>query len=83
MAQRCEKKAVLHLKHLGRDSWNRPVYKDDDGVLWKDVSPRADQNADLCTSVGNEFDGEPDTNMKYIKKYQNVSVTFIPERDVW
>ena len=33
--------AVLHLKYLGRDSWDRPVYEDDNGVVWKDVEPRA------------------------------------------
>ena len=25
--------AVLHLKYLGRDSWDRPVYEDDNGVI--------------------------------------------------
>ena len=73
----------LHLKYLGRDSWSRPVYEDDDGVLWKDIDPRASMKADLHTSVGNEFDGEPDMGMSSLKKYQNVSVVFVPERDVW
>lgn len=27
------KARVLHLKYMGRDSWDRPVYKDDDGIL--------------------------------------------------
>lgn len=74
---------VLHLKYMGRDSWDRPVYKDDDGILWKDVEPRADRAAVLCTSADNEFDGEPDTGMKYFRKYQDVTVVFVPERDVW
>lgn len=78
-----DSEAVLHLKYLGRDSWDRPVYEDDNGVIWKDVEPRADKEADLCTSVGNEFDGEPDTGMKYFKAYQNVLVIFVPKRDVW
>jgi len=73
----------LHLKYLGRDSWDRPVYKDDNGVLWKDVNPIASRKVDLCTSVDNEFDGEPDTGMSYFEEYQNVLVTFVPERDVW
>lgn len=73
----------LHLKYLGRDSWDRPVYKDDNGVLWKDVDPSASRKANLCTSVGNEFDGEPDTGMGYLEEDQNVSVIFVPERDVW
>lgn len=73
----------LHLKYLGRDSWNRPVYKDDDGIIWKDVEPGAGREADLCTSAGNEFDGEPDSGMKYLENYQNVLVIFVPARDVW
>lgn len=77
------KTKVLHLKFLGRDSWDRPVYKDNNGVIWKDVEPRADREANLCTSVDNEFDGEPDTGMKYLKAYQNVLVIFEPKRDVW
>ena len=76
-------KTVLHLKYLGRDSWDRPVYMDDEGVVRKDVDPRAEHKASLCTSVNNEFDGEPDMYMKYIEKYQNVTVVFVPERDVW
>lgn len=78
-----DKTSILHLKYLGRDSWDRPVYMDDEGVIWKDVNPRAGGKANLCTSVGNEFDGEPDTGMEYFKKYQGVSVIFIPARDVW
>ena len=77
------KTRLIHLKYLGRDSWERPVYEDDNGVLWKDVDPRADRKADLCTSVDNTFDGEPDTGMKYLEAYQNVLVIFVPGRDVW
>ncbi len=77
------KTKVLHLKFLGRDSWDRPVYKDNNGVIWKDVEPRADREANLCTSVDNELDGEPDIGMKYLKAYQNVLVIFEPKRDVW
>ena len=77
------KAAILHLKYLGRDSWDRPVYMDDEGIIWKDVEPMAEREANLCTSAGNEFDGEPDTGMKYFEKYQNVSIVFVPARDVW
>lgn len=52
-----DKTSILHLKYLGRDSWDRPVYMDDEEVIWKDVNPRAGGKANLCTSVGNEFDG--------------------------
>lgn len=37
----------------------------------------------LCTSVNNEFDGEPDTDMKYLEKYRGVAVAFEPKRIVW
>ena len=77
------KAAVLHLKYLGMDSWDRPVYMDDEGIIWKDVDPRAEWNAKLCTSANNEFDGEPDTDMMYFEKYQNVTVVFVPARVVW
>ena len=76
-------KTILHLKYLGRDLWDRPVYMDDEGIVWKDIEPIAESEAQLCTSVDNEFDGEPDTGMRNFKKYQNVSVEFVPARDVW
>lgn len=78
----CDSK-VLHLKFIGMDSWDRPVYKDDLGTLWKDVVPRAGMKPDLCTSANNEFDGEPGTGMKYLERYQGVAVVFEPERIVW
>ena len=78
-----EEVRVRCLKHIGRDSWDRPVYRDDEGILWKDVDPRADRKPNLCTSVDNEFDGEPDTGMEHFQKYRDVSVVFVPERDVW
>lgn len=74
---------VMHLKFVGMDSWDRPVYTDDMGTFWKDVNPRARMQPDLCTSVNNEFEGEPDTGMKYLEKYQGVTVAFEPERIVW
>ena len=77
------KAAILHLKYSGMDSWDRPVYMDDEGIIWKDTDPRAEWNAKLCTSVGNEFDGEPDADMMYLGKYQNVTVVFVPARVVW
>lgn len=56
---------------------------DDMGTLWKDVNTRAGMQPDLCTSVNNEFDGEPDTGMKYLEKYQGVTVAFEPKRTQW
>lgn len=73
----------MTLKFLGFDDWDRPVYQDEDGRLWKDVDPRKDRNPDLCTCVNNEFYGEPDTNMRYIDRYKDMEIVFSPERVTW
>lgn len=73
----------IHLWHIGRDSHGRPVYKDEQGKLWKDVNPKEYCPAKLCSALDNAFDGEPDTPMEYIEYYQNAKVHFIPERDTW
>lgn len=73
----------IHLWHIGRDSHSRPVYKDEQGKLWKDVNPKADCPVKLCSTLDNAFDGEPDTPMEYMEHYQNVKVHFIPKRDIW
>ena len=75
--------AALLLRHKGRDSWDRPVYEDESGKLWKDVEPRADKAPKLCNALYNAFDGEPDTPMEYMSKYEGVPVVFLPERDTW
>lgn len=74
---------VIKLKHLGRDSWSRPVYMDGDGRLWKDVDPRTYRPPELCTAMHNEFDGEPVTPIDYMQKYKGAQVEFIPRRDTW
>lgn len=74
---------ALLLRHKGRDSWDRPVYIDEGGTLWKDVEPRLDRKPKLCTSLNNAFDGEPDIPMEYMAKYKDVPVIFEPERDTW
>lgn len=71
------------LKLIGRDSWDRPVCIDESGKLWKDVDPSADHPADLCSSVNNAFDGEPDTSMNSIRKYRDAEIIFVPKRDTW
>lgn len=72
---------AIILSYVGRDSWDRPVYVDDNGRYWKDIEPRSDREPKLCTSIGNTFDGEPYTPMEYIKKYNGVMVVFDPHRD--
>lgn len=73
----------IHLYYKGRDSWSRPVYEDATGKLWKDVEPRENMDANLCSAWNNEFDGEPDNHMEELEDYQDVKVVFVPERDTW
>ena len=73
----------ITLKFLGMDSWDRPVYEDETGTLWKDVNPRSQYEPELCTSNGNDFDGESDVPMSDMKKYANAEIQFIPERILW
>ena len=68
------KKLVLGL--LGRDSWNRPVYEDETGLLLVDVDPRKDRKPDICTKNGNAFDGEPCDPVQ-------AEFVFVPYRDTW
>jgi hypothetical protein len=72
----------MKLEYIGMDSWDRPVYKDENKTLWKDVDPREDLSPSLCTSANNEFDGEPDKPMSAFEKYEQVQIEFIPERVV-
>lgn len=73
----------ITLKFLNMDSRNRPVYKDETGTLWKDVNPRRQYASELCTSNGNNIDGEPDVPMSYMKKYENAEIQFTSERILW
>ena len=73
----------ITLKFIGHDSWSRPVYRGGDGTLWKDVNPRSGWKERLCKAYRNCFDGEPDVPMDSLKKYEGVSVAFLPRRDLW
>lgn len=68
----------LVLTFIGVDNWNRPVYEDEGGKLFKDINCGMGEIA-LCTVYGG-FDGEPDTPIVYIKKYQEVEIKII-EKD--
>ena len=70
-------KSKLELAHIGRDSFDRPVYECN-GKLYVDVDPRKHMPAEICTKSDNEFDGEPDWPIN-----KDVEVTFIPSRDTW
>ena len=63
------------LHFIGVDSWDRPVYKDESGTVWKDVN-LGKGNLSLHSSVDNDFDGEPDMPLRgeyeIIKNYRGV-----------
>lgn len=70
---------TLILNYIGEDYWSRPVYKDENGILFKDVNCGSGKIA-LCTVCG-DFEGEPNTPIEYIKKYQNVEIEIIGMED--
>lgn len=66
----------MEFTFLGMDSWDRPVYQDEMGQLWKDVDPRIQYAPSLNTA--DEFDGEPGYPMN-----DDVEVEFVPRRITW
>jgi hypothetical protein len=56
-----ETKKQLELN--GVDNWDRPVYQDESGQLWKDVNLGRGE-PDLHSAVNNDFYGEPDMPIK-------------------
>lgn len=64
------KSEKLHLKYIGKDSWGRYVYRDENGNLWKHLNCCAPR--EVCIEIGdmlyassnNSLDGEPDYPMK-------------------
>lgn len=51
------------LELIGIDSWDRPVYRDQDGRLWKDIL-LGQFAPDLHSVSGNTFDGEPESRIE-------------------
>ncbi len=49
----------IELTFIGTDGWDRPVFRDPDGRLWKDVH-LGDGMPALHSACNNDFDGEPD-----------------------
>ena len=47
------------LKFIGIDGWDRPVYQDPNGLLWKDTTLGSDTPS-FASACNNEFEGEPD-----------------------
>lgn len=66
----------LEVKLVGIDNWDRPVYKDKNGNLYKDVNLGCGI-LDLCTVSSNDFYGEPDMpikddiKIKIVKSFNN------------
>lgn len=51
------------LTFIGVDSWDRPVYRDANGRLWKDITLGSD-TPELYSACNNDFEGEPDMPIK-------------------
>ena len=51
------------LRFIGIDDWDRPVYRDKSGQLWKDVNLGSGEPS-LHSASDNDFDGEPDMPIK-------------------
>lgn len=60
MSEADKENIVLTMEYLGEDFWSRPVYRDQFGKLWKDIELGQGSQPSLHSSVGNEFEGEPD-----------------------
>lgn len=56
----------LKIKFIGKDYHNRDVYETSDGKILKNISYNdVPSQENLCTSLYNNFDGEPDIPLKY------------------
>lgn len=67
------------LRFVGKDSHDRPVYKDQDGTLWKNTD-FLQPEARFCTAYNNKFEGEPDMPMEVL--YPAFKVTVIEPESV-
>ncbi len=54
----------VELTFIGIDGWDRPVFRDPNGKLWKDVT-LGSSTPSLCSAYNNDFDGEPDMPCHY------------------
>ena len=62
---------ILKVKFVGIDNWDRPVYKDEKGTIYKDTNLGVGE-MDLHTSSNNNFYGEPDMPIKENTKIEIV-----------
>lgn len=77
-----ETRENLELVYVGDDSWDRPVYKDKSGNLYKDTSLGQGNNlkSSLYTANNNEFEGEP--NFPIDKNVIVKVIRYIPIREI-
>ena len=61
---------MITLRFIGIDGWDRPVYRDESGQIWKDVNLGCGEPY-LHNAADNDFDGEPDMPIK--NKFEIVS----------
>ena len=59
-----QKSDILVMEYIGKDRWSRPVYRDQNGHLWKDVNLGMFLPPDLCSASGNMFKGGPDCSIR-------------------
>ena len=52
------------LTFVGIDSWDRLVYRDTKGKLWKDITLGSD-TPEFYSACNNEFEGESDMPITY------------------
>ena len=62
---------ILRVKFIGIDNWDRPVYKDEKGNIFKDTN-LGHGTLPLCTSVNNDFYGEPEAPIN-----ENIKVSIV------
>lgn len=68
----------LVLKYIGEDDWSRTVYEDENGIIFKDTNCGMGTIA-LCTC--GSFDGEPNTPIEYIEKYEGVEIEIVGDEE--
>lgn len=63
----------FELTFIGIDFWDRPVYKDQNGTIWKNTNFNVDMAA-YHTSSNNKFEGEPDMPMDVLYPDHSVKI---------
>ena len=59
----------LEIKFLGKDSYSRDVYETKERTILKNMELDGQPTQkNMCTSLDNRFDGEPDTPLIYKKQ---------------